>query len=123
MMLANLIPGVAQIRTTAYAIVTMALIGGGAWAGAWVRSLEEPARIAAAVKPMCDAAAAKAEAESLRKAVSQAEQSRVAAEDALELIKVQLLQQRTRNKELSDATPGRDSECVPAGAPWLLRRK
>lgn len=116
---AGFIPGWAQVRAFLWAIAISALLAGGAIAGAWGARLGEPARIAKAAKPLCDAAGAKAKVEALEQAVAEAELARTFRETQVETLAKVVAKLEQEQRDAREKGPGRDDIAVPGDSPWL----
>jgi len=122
-MLTNLIPGVAALKAIAVSAAAGALIIGGAWLGWQTRAMGDPKRIAEGARPICEAAAAQAQLEALKTAITSERMTLEEREATLAQLGVDIDKMRRAQQERTDATPidVRARECVPSGTPWLRR--
>lgn len=119
----NLIPGWSSLKAIAAGAFSVALVAGGVAFGVWAHALGDGRRVAEAVKPMCDAAAAKARVAALEKAVAEERAAREERDRANEQLGLQLSRAEADKKELRDATLNADRVCVPADAPWVRQAR
>lgn len=119
--LLGFIPGFAQLKAFFWGAILIGLLTAGGIAGAAISRRGEPARIAAAAQPLCDAAAHKKELQVLKDAVAQGELARVHQSDQLELQTkiIQAFEKEQLNAE--DKSPDLDRVVVPGDSPWLQR--
>lgn len=117
-----MLPSLKAVRGAATGALALALLAGGIAFGVWARGLGEPGRIARAVKPMCDAALARAREAGLEAALAEERKARQANEQISAQLGIEIAQLRQTQKEAFDATAGHDRECIPAGARWLQRK-
>lgn len=118
-MLSKLIPGLSTVKAVIAGALSVALLSGGVAFGVWARALGDGRRVAEAVKPLCDAAAAKARVKALEDAIAAEKAARRDRETEVATLAGELETLKRKQQEAANASQVRDRVCIPADDAWV----